>query len=202
VVKRNVQQLNGAIALTSVLGCGSTVSIELPLTLAILEGLLVRVADRTLVLPLLSVIETVPLCDGEIVRFAEQGEVVVIRSESVPLLRLSRYLELAPEASNADAANAEAKHRRLAVIVEAGQKKVGLVVDELLGQQQVVVKSLERHLHKIDGLMGATILGDGCVAPIVDVSGIAALNLFSLQLPNKMSRQVLSSTQSVRAASI
>jgi two-component system chemotaxis sensor kinase CheA len=69
----------------------------------------------------------------------------------------------------------------LRVIVEAGRRKVGLVVDELLGQQQVVVKSLERHLRKVDGLMGATILGDGRVAPIVDVVGIASMNLFSLQ---------------------
>ncbi len=148
-------------------------SIELPLTLAILEGLLVRVGDRTLVLPLLSVIETVPLRDGQIVRVAEQGEVVVIRGASVPLLRLSRFLGLAARTSNAE----EICNRRLAVIVEAGQKKIGLVVDELLGQQQVVVKSLERHLRKVDGLMGATILGDGRVAPIVDVAGIGGTEL-------------------------
>lgn len=196
VVKRNVQQLSGSVSLASEQGCGSTVSIELPLTLAILEGLLVRVGDRTLVLPLLSVIETVPLRDGQIVRVAEQGEVVVIRGASVPLLRLSRFLGLAARTSNAE----EICNRRLAVIVEAGQKKIGLVVDELLGQQQVVVKSLERHLRKVDGLMGATILGDGRVAPIVDVAGIAALNLFSLQLPVKNSQQVAPPAQSVRAA--
>jgi two-component system chemotaxis sensor kinase CheA len=85
--------------------------------------------------------------------------------------------------------------------VEAGNRKVGLVVDELLGQQQVVVKSLERNLHRIDGLMGATILGDGCVAPIVDVTGIGALNLFSLQASVKGSQQVAPPAQSVRAAS-
>ena len=82
VVKRNVQQMNGTVGLVSEKGRGSTVTIELPLTLAILEGLLVRVGDRTLVLPLLSVIETVPLRDEQIVRVAEQGEVVVIREES------------------------------------------------------------------------------------------------------------------------
>jgi two-component system chemotaxis sensor kinase CheA len=134
-----------------------------------------------LVLPLLSVIETVPLHAEQIVRVAERGEVVVIRDEPIPLLRLSRFLGLLPEAEIADQAPQQAGNRRLAVIVEAGNRKVGLVVDELLGQQQVVVKSLERHLHKIDGLMGATILGDGCVAPIVDVAGIAAMDMFSFQ---------------------
>ncbi len=181
VVKRNVQEMNGKVGFVSKTGCGSTVTIELPLTLAILEGLLVRVGDRTLVLPLLSVIETVPLRDEQIVRVAEQGEVVVIREESIPLLRLSKFLGLMLESATVDLDAESASSRRLAVIVEAGNRKVGLVVDELLGQQQVVVKSLERHFRRIEGLMGATILGDGCVAPIVDVSGIAAMNLFSLR---------------------
>jgi two-component system chemotaxis sensor kinase CheA len=200
VVKRNVQQMNGSVALVSELGHGSMVSIELPLTLAILEGLLVRVGDRTLVLPLLSVIETVPLRNEQIVRVAEQGEVVMIREVSVPLLRLSRFLGLRQETASADQASEQSGSRRLAVIVESGNRKVGLVVDELLGQQQVVVKSLERHLHKVDGMMGATILGDGCVAPIVDVGGIAAMNLFSLQVSIKGSKQVVPPAQPVRAA--
>jgi two-component system chemotaxis sensor kinase CheA len=201
VVKRNVQQMNGTVTMVSEKGHGTMVTIELPLTLAILEGLLVRVGDRTLVLPLLSVIETVPLRDEKIVRLAEKGEVVVIREESVPLLRLTRYLGLAREAANAEASGGEKSSRRLAVIVEAGRRKVGLVVDELLGQQQVVVKSLERNLHRIGGLMGATILGDGRVAPIVDVTGLGALDLFSLQVPVNNSQQVVPPAQSVRAAS-
>jgi len=193
VVKRNVQQMNGTVMLASEKGRGSTVSIELPLTLAILEGLLVRVGDRTLVLPLLSVIETVPLRDDQIVRLAEQGEVVVIRQQSIPLLRLSRFLGLPPETVSAEHATGVAGLHRLAVIVEAGNRKVGLVVDELLGQQQVVVKSLERHFRRIDGLMGATILGDGCVAPIVDVTAIGALNLFSLQASTSVQPQIMTS---------
>jgi two-component system chemotaxis sensor kinase CheA len=199
VVKRNVQQLNGTVLVASEKGRGTTVTIELPLTLAILEGLLVRVGDRTLVLPLLSVVETVPLRDEQIVRLAERGEVVVIRNESIPLLRLSRFLGLTLE-TNAAAAEENSSHR-LAVIVEAGRRKVGLVVDELLGQQQVVVKSLERNLRRIDGLMGATILGDGRVAPIVDVTGLGALDLFSLKTSVKNSQQVVPPAQSVRAAS-
>jgi two-component system, chemotaxis family, sensor kinase CheA len=185
VVKRNVQQLSGSVGLTSQLGSGSTVSIELPLTLAILEGLLVRVADRTLVLPLLTVVEAVP-SKGKIVRVAEQGEVIVIREESIPVLRLCRFLgvQLDPldpgTLEHADLCAEPAVDQRLVVVVEAGRKKIGLVVDELLGQQQVVVKSLEKNLHKVEGLMGATILGDGRVAPIIDVTVLAELNLFSV----------------------
>jgi two-component system chemotaxis sensor kinase CheA len=197
VVKRNVQQMNGTVSLTSEKGRGATVTIELPLTLAILEGLLVRVADRTLVLPLLAVIETVPLRDEQIVRVAQQGEVVVIRGVSIPLLRLARFLGVTQQTVDAREENS---NRRLAVIVEAGRRKIGLVVDELLGQQQVVVKSLERNLHRIDGLMGATILGDGRVAPIVDVTGIGALDLFSLQAPvNELQLSALRD-QTARAA--
>jgi two-component system, chemotaxis family, sensor kinase CheA len=201
VVKRNVQMLNGTVSVASAKGQGSTVTIELPLTLAILEGLLVRVGDRTLVLPLLSVIETVPLRDGQIVRLAEKGEVVVIREESIPLLRLARFLGLQRPAGDMTQSSEASSSRRLAVIVETGRRKVGLVVDELLGQQQVVVKSLERNLHRIDGLMGATILGDGCVAPIVDVTCVGSLDLFSLRAPKRESQQVVPPAQSVRAAS-
>jgi two-component system, chemotaxis family, sensor kinase CheA len=185
VVKRNVQQLNGTVSLASELGSGSTVSIELPLTLAILEGLLVRVADRTLVLPLLAVVEAVPSM-GRIVRVAEQGEVIVIRAESIPVLRLCRFLGVQPDPldpaalKSADPGAEPAEDQRLVVVAEAGRKKIGLVVDELLGQQQVVVKSLEKNLHKVEGLMGATILGDGRVAPIIDVTALSELNLFSI----------------------
>ena len=200
VVKRNVQQLNGTVAVASEKGRGSTVTVELPLTLAILDGLLVRVADRTLVLPLLSVIETVPLQDRQIERVAEKGEVVVLREESIPLLRLSRYLGFGQGMPGPGPTAAENSTRKLTVIVGAGRRKVGLVVDELLGQQQVVVKSLERNLHRIEGLMGATILGDGRVAPIVDVAGIAALDLFSLRAPIQVGSMIESAAQPIRAA--
>lgn len=197
VVKRNVQQLNGTVSLASVKGSGSTVSIELPLTLAILDGLLVRVADRTLVLPLLAVVETVSPQAGQVSRVAEQGEVVIIRGESIPLLHLRRFLSISEIANGGISGGAEGDQQRtLVIVVEAGRKKVGLVVDELLGQQQVVVKSLERNLHRVEGLMGATILGDGCVAPIVDVAVIANMDLFSLKTPvSRQSREIMRQTQ-------
>jgi two-component system chemotaxis sensor kinase CheA len=100
-----------------------------------------------------------------------------------------------------EASTTENSRRRLTVIVEAGRRKIGLVVDELLGQQQVVVKSLERNLHRIDGLMGATILGDGRVAPIVDVTRIGALDLFALHTSDKVYPQLAPQAQPARAAS-
>ncbi len=205
VVRRNVQQLSGSVRLASELGSGSTVSIELPLTLAILEGLLVRVADRTLVLPLLTVVEAVP-SKGKIVPIAEQGEVIVIREESIPVLRLCRFLGVQLDAldpgtrENAGPCTEPVEDQRLVVVVEAGRKKIGLVVDELLGQQQVVVKSLEKNLHKVAGLMGATILGDGRVAPIIDVTALAELNLFSVGRAARTGRRGGSSAMPIPAA--
>jgi two-component system chemotaxis sensor kinase CheA len=202
VVKRNVQQLSGTVSLTSELGMGSTVSIELPLTLAILEGLLIRVADRTLVLPLLAVVEAVP-SKGKIVRVAEQGEVIVIREESIPVLRLCRFLGVQLDALDPGAANTTVEateDQQLVVVVEAGRKKIGLMVDELLGQQQVVVKSLEKNLHKVGGLMGATILGDGRVAPIIDVGALAELPLFSVGRSNHKAKRGGPSAMPVQSA--
>jgi two-component system, chemotaxis family, sensor kinase CheA len=205
VVKRNVQQLSGTVGLTSELGSGSTVSIELPLTLAILEGLLIRVGDRTLVLPLLTVVEAVPSM-GKIVRLAEQAEVIVIREESIPVLRLCRFLAAPPDAVDADPlagaqpGSDQFENHRLVVVVEAGRKKIGLVVDELLGQQQVVVKSLEKNLHKVEGLMGATILGDGRVAPIIDVGALAELPLFSVARQTNKAKRSGSSAMPVQPA--
>ena len=205
VVKRNVQQLSGTVGLTSELGVGSTVSIELPLTLAILEGLLIRVADRTLVLPLLTVVEAVP-STGKIKRLAEQAEVIVIREESIPVLRLGRFLAVPPDAIDAELpagaqlTRDQLENHRLVVVVEAGRKKIGLVVDELLGQQQVVVKSLEKNLHKVEGLMGATILGDGRVAPIIDVGALSEMPLFSVGRQNHKAKRSGPSPMPVKPA--
>jgi two-component system chemotaxis sensor kinase CheA len=199
VVKQNVQRLNGTVSVASQAGAGSTVSIELPLTLAILEGLLVRVADRTLVLPLLSVVETVSPRAGQIQRVAEQGEVIIIRDLPIPLLRLHRFLGLTPQ-HGVEHKQPESGPRRLVVVVETGRRQVGMMVDELLGQQQVVVKSLERNLRKVDGVMGATILADGCVAPIIDVAGISALNLFSLDEAGRLLPETKPPAEAARAA--
>ncbi len=173
VVKRNIQQMSGAVRLESEVGKGSCITIELPLTLAILDGLIIRVQDRKLVLPLLAVVETVSVKRESFVRIVGMNEVFTLRGEAIPLLRLEHYLHLAPDH--------DTPCQALIVIVEAGTRKVGLVIDEVLGQQQVVLKSLERNLHRIEGLMGATILGDGCVAPILDVNSLADIDRMSDQ---------------------
>lgn len=200
VVRKNVQALNGTISIDSQQGKGSTIRISLPLTLAVLEGLLVRVADRTLVLPLLSVIESVSPHPEQIVSLAGQGEVVILREEPIPLLRMKKYLGvLETAAANKAERNFEqirntevnsTGQRNLVVVMEHGSRKIALAVDELLGQQQVVIKSLDRHFHKVDGLMGATILGDGCVAPIMDVGGLATSSLFALR-PGEINTQAV-----------
>jgi chemotaxis protein histidine kinase CheA len=122
------------------------------------------------------------------------------------VLRLCRFLgvQLDPldpgTIENADPCPEPAEDQRLVVVVEAGRKKIGLVVDELLGQQQVVVKSLEKNLHKVEGLMGATILGDGRVAPIIDVTALAELNLFSVARPAHKTKRGGSSAMPIPAA--
>ena len=143
-----------------------------------------------MVLPLLSVVETLAPEEGRIKRIAEQGEVIVVREESIPIIRLCRFVELqyaaaavtepGPAAAGGAAVTHGDEERHLVVVVEVGRRKIGLLVDELLGQQQVVMKSLEKNFHKVPGLMGATILGDGCVAPILDVTSLAEMNLYSL----------------------
>jgi two-component system chemotaxis sensor kinase CheA len=130
--------------------------VRLPLTLAILDGLLVRVANDSYVIPLLSVVESINQKDRDIKSVLSKGEVITLRGEIVPLLRLDRILNLRQSHDTTDS-------------------KYSLAVDELLGQQQVVIKNLEANFQKVPGVAGATILGDGRVALILDINGISAL---------------------------
>jgi two-component system, chemotaxis family, sensor kinase CheA len=167
VVRRNVESLNGAIGVRSLPGRGASFRIRLPLTLAILDGLLLRIGSATFVLPLVSIVESIRPRRDDLRSLAGGGQVVSVRGEALPLLRLHLLFGV-PDAITDPAAAA-------VVIVEHENRRLALLVDELLGQQQVVVKSLEAHFHKVDGAMGATILGDGRVALILDVAGIAGL---------------------------
>jgi chemotaxis protein histidine kinase CheA len=118
------------------------------------------------------------------------------------VLRLCRFLGLPPDGlePSANPGLETAEGQPLVVVVETGRKKIGLMVDELLGQQQVVVKSLEKNLHKVEGLMGATILGDGRVAPIIDIAALAELNLFSLGQQTRQNNRAGLSRLSVQPA--
>jgi two-component system chemotaxis sensor kinase CheA len=167
VVKKSVEELNGTIGISSEPGRGVTFRIQLPLTLAILDGLLLRVGAQRFVLPLVSIMESIAPGREQLRQVAGGGEVIVLRGEPLPLARLSRLLGI-------DRGN-DAAATGLAVIVENRGKRLALLVDELLGQQQVVIKSLETNFRKVEGAAGATILGDGQPALILDVAAIAEM---------------------------
>ncbi|MCX7418301.1 MAG: chemotaxis protein CheA [Planctomycetia bacterium] len=167
VVRRNVEALQGSVSIQSEMGRGSTVTIRLPLTLAIMDGLSIGLSDDVYILPLLSVVESFRPEPQEIKRVATKGEVVVVRGEIVPLLRVYRLLNVAARVTEPS--------EGIVVIVENQGKKCALLVDELLGQSQVVIKNLETNFHKVAGIAGATILGDGRVAMILDIFGLMRL---------------------------
>jgi two-component system chemotaxis sensor kinase CheA len=179
VVKRNVAALNGTINVMSELGQGTSVKILLPLTLAIMDGLIVRVATHRFVLPLASIIETVAVREEQVFNIAGKGEAVRVRDQTLPFLRLQQLFRLPKRAarseSSTDGQTAEENEENLpllSVVVERGAVKAVLLVDELLGQQQLVVKNLEKNFRRIDGALGATILGDGSAALILDVAAL------------------------------
>jgi two-component system chemotaxis sensor kinase CheA len=164
VVRRNVEALNGAVSVESEAGRGSAIRLRLPLTLAILEGLLARVGSDTYILPLTAILESVRPRASAVRVVAGQGEVVMLRGEPVPLVRLHRLFHIPGAVTN--------PAEGITVIVEHQGRRLALLADQLLGQQQVVIKSLEANYRRVDGVAGATILGDGHPALIVDVPGI------------------------------
>lgn len=165
VVKRNVAALNGSITVSSEEGRGTAVRILLPLTLAIMDGLIVRVSDHRFVLPLTSIVESIAVEEDQILNVAGKGEAVRLRDEVIPLLRLQQVFNLEKSLRQIDD-----ELPPLAVVVECDTMKAALLIDEILGQQQLVVKSLEKHFRRIEGALGATILGDGSAGLILDVS--------------------------------
>jgi two-component system chemotaxis sensor kinase CheA len=163
VVKRNVESLNGAITVSSTPGNGSRFRIRLPLTLAILDGLSVQLGREVFIVPLLSIRQSVrPAAEDVRNVLGGRGEVFLLRGEQLPLVRLSRLFHIAGAV--------EDPTKGIVVVTETDGHRFGLMVDDVLGQQQVVVKSIERNFRKIEAVMGATILGDGRVAFIVDVA--------------------------------
>ncbi|MCY0966045.1 chemotaxis protein CheA [Parathalassolituus penaei] len=164
VVRRNISELNGTIEVKSNRGTGSTFVIRLPLTLAILDGQLVRVRDQTYIFPLVSIVESIQLQKQTLNNITGSQPVMKLREEYIPIVRLDQIFHLRHRNESVDDA--------MLVVVEGDNEKIGIVVDDLLGQQQVVIKSLEANYQKVSGVSGATILGDGTVALIIDISGI------------------------------
>ncbi|QOY63315.1 chemotaxis protein CheW [Lysobacter sp. H21R4] len=165
VVKSNILALGGQVEIRSERKLGTTVSIRLPLTLAILDGMSVAVGDEVFILPLNMVIESLQPQAHEIRTIAGDTRVLHVRDDYLPLINLRQQYRLPADTVTATAP--------IAVVVESGGRRLALEVDELLGQQQVVVKNLETNYRRIPGISGATILGDGRVALIIDAGGIA-----------------------------
>ncbi len=167
VVRRNIQELNGSVEVSTEIGMGSTFRIRLPLTLAILDGQLVTVADQTYIFPLVSISESLQIDGAKVNNLAGGSDVYSLREEYIPILRLDRLFGLRQGEAVLDGS--------LLVVIESEGQKIGVVVDELLAQQQVVIKSLEDNYIRVLGVSGATILGDGNVAMIIDAVGLSSI---------------------------
>ncbi|HAS82529.1 MAG TPA: chemotaxis protein CheA [Verrucomicrobia bacterium] len=168
VVRRNIQDVGGTIQIASQWGRGTKITICLPLTLAILDGQLVTIGQDCYIIPLLSIIESVQANAEMVNRVAGKNEVLRFRGEHLPILRL--YELFGAKGAVTDLM------KGLLVVVEADGRQVGLFVDDLLGQQQVSIKSLEKNFRRVAGVAGATILGDGRVGLILDISGLVRIN--------------------------
>lgn len=167
VVRRNIQDLNGSVEVESKPGEGSVFTIRLPLTLAILDGQLIRVGEQVYIFPLVSIVESIQSYDQMIHRVSTGCDVLRLRDEYVPIVRLWDIFNIKP--------SSEQLEDGLLVVVEGDNIKVAVLVDDLLGQQQVVIKSLQDNYRAVDGISGATILGDGTVSLILDIAGLIKL---------------------------
>ncbi|HBO0730638.1 TPA: chemotaxis protein CheA [Enterobacter hormaechei subsp. xiangfangensis] len=168
VVKRNIQEMGGHVEIQSKQGAGTTIRILLPLTLAILDGMSVKVADEVFILPLNAVMESLQPREEDLHPLAGGERVLEVRGEYLPLVELWKVFEV-------DGAKTEAT-QGIVVILQSAGRRYELLVDQLIGQHQVVVKNLESNYRKVPGISAATILGDGSVALIVDVSALQGLN--------------------------
>ena len=164
VVKRNIAALNGSVEIDSSEGYGTKVSVRLPLTLAIMDGMSVGVGEEVYILPLSSVVESFQVNASDVNTVAQGSQLVKVRDEYMPVIGLERIFEV-PRFDLE-------KSSTIMVVVEADGNRVALLVDELLGQHQVVVKNLESNYRKVPNVSGATILGDGRVALILDIGGL------------------------------
>jgi two-component system chemotaxis sensor kinase CheA len=164
VVKRNIAAMGGTVDIRSAIGFGTTISISLPLTLAILDGMSIRVGEEVYILPLGFVVESLQPAEADIKEISGKGRVIKVRGDYLPLIPLYQMFDIVPRHTN--------PCEGIIVILEAEGRKAGLFVDELVGQQQVVVKNLESNYRKVTGISGATILGDGGVSLILDVSAL------------------------------
>jgi len=167
VVRRNIQDLNGSVEVESKEGEGSVFTIRLPLTLAILDGQLINVGDQVYIFPLVSIVESIQSHDQMIHRVSGGCDVLRLRNEYIPIIKLWEVFNIKSDH--------ETVEDGLLVIVEGDNIKVAVLVDDLLAQQQVVIKSIRENYRPVHGVSGATILGNGTVSLILDISGLIKL---------------------------
>jgi two-component system chemotaxis sensor kinase CheA len=166
VVRKNVQALGGRIGIHSRFGSGSSFSLSLPLTLAVVDGMIVTVGDQTFVIPLSHIVESLRPSDRSVTAVGINGSVLDVRGSYVPIYPVAEQLGI--EGGERD------PQKAVLIVVEGDQGQAALLVDSIQDQRQVVVKSLEANYQAIDGLAGATILGDGRVALIIDVDALTS----------------------------
>ena len=166
VVKRNITSLGGSVEIDSAEGYGMRVSVRLPLTLAIMDGMSVGVGDEVYILPLSSVVESFQVNEGDVNTVTQGSQLVKVREEYMPVMSLERIFQVPRPGGAGSSGN------NIMVVVEADGSRVAVLVDELLGQHQVVVKNLETNYRKVPNVSGATILGDGTVALILDTGAL------------------------------
>lgn len=175
VVMRNIRDLGGVVEIKSEEGVGSTFTIRLPLTLAILDGQLIRVGEHVYIIPLISIIESLQIESENCNSVAGKAELYKLREDYISVVRLHKLFNITPDSTDLS--------KGLLVVAESEGHKVGLFVDDLMAQQQVVIKSLETNYQKVDGISGATILGDGTVAMILDLPGLVRLSRTTTREP-------------------
>ncbi len=173
VVRRNIKALGGRIEIESEKGKGSVFRVHLPLTLAILDGQLIRVGKEVYIIPLIAIVESLQIKPELVKNVSGNMKVYRLREDNVPIIAMNKEFGIETDDAGLD--------DRLLVVVEGDGCKVGLLVDDLLAQQQVVIKSLEANYKRINGISGATILGDGSVAMIIDIPGL--INMSARRLP-------------------
>ncbi|MDD2883429.1 MAG: chemotaxis protein CheA [Dechloromonas sp.] len=173
VVRRNIQSMGGRVEIESMAGVGTRMTVRLPLTLAILDGMSVAVGEQTYILPLSYVIESLQPQRGDIKTLSNQARLIQVRGEYLPVVVLHEVFGLKSSWNDLT--------QGIMVVLDADGTKAALFVDALVGQHQVVIKSLEANYRKVPGISGATIMGDGHVALILDVSAIAGMARSTMQ---------------------
>lgn len=167
VVVKNIEKIGGSIIIDSELGNGSEMAIKIPLTLAIIDGMVLRVGQSKFIMPIASIRESFKIEKGNYIKDPSENEMILVRGETLPLMRLKEKFHIREGIDNIE--------EGIIVIVEHEEKTICLAADEIIGQQQVVVKSLSSYMKNVEGISGGALLGDGSISLILDPSGLAEI---------------------------